>query len=200
MRFSINHWTESQNTLVVALIMSVTDCVTLDTPLHFSVRVSPLALDMWVPCCTTSPKATPVNLLENAVQAVMAGMYSSQFSNTCHVLNTNSPPENPKMTSVTLRSSYPVLSTNSKSTTLLLESNWDGIQPKATCRSGPGQLLSMVGSKPSTQDAVPLPPLTLTGHPEIPSPAWGVMGQSATFLPVLYPLKEKNPTVQGNSV
>lgn len=35
MRFSINHWAESQNTLVAALIMSVTDCVTLDKSLSF---------------------------------------------------------------------------------------------------------------------------------------------------------------------
>lgn len=35
MRFSINHWAESQNTLVVALIMSVTDGVTLEKSLSF---------------------------------------------------------------------------------------------------------------------------------------------------------------------
>lgn len=160
MRFSINHWAESQNTLVVALIMSVTDCVTLDRPLHSCVRISPLALHMCVPCCTTSPKATPMNLLETAVLPVMAGMHSSQFSNACHVFNTYSS-KKPTMTSLTLKSSYPVLSTNSKGVTLLLESSWDGTQPKATCRSGPGQLLSLPGSKPSTQDAVPLPPLAL---------------------------------------
>lgn len=163
MRFSINHWTESQNTLVVALIMSVTDCVTLDRSLHCCVHISSFALHMCMPCCTTSPKGIPMNLLEIAVLPKMAGMrrYISQFSNTCHVLNTISPPKNPRMTSVILRSSYPVLSTNFKSRTLHLESSWDGIQLKATCRSGPGQLLSMPASKPRTQDAVPLPPQTL---------------------------------------
>lgn len=43
MRFSINHWAESQNTLVVALIMSVTDAVTLEKSLSFHL-LFPLSL------------------------------------------------------------------------------------------------------------------------------------------------------------
>lgn len=37
----------------------------------------------------------------------------------------------------------------------------------------------------------------LTENPEIPSPAWVFMGQSATFLPGLYPLKQNKPYSPG---
>lgn len=83
MRFSINHWTESQNTLVVALIMSVTDRVTLDKSQYFCVFISSFALYVRLPCCTPfSTKIIPIwNLLETAVLHITAGMltYFSLF-------------------------------------------------------------------------------------------------------------------------
>lgn len=88
-------------------------------------------------------------------------MYFSPFSNACHLCKTNAPPtKNPKMTSLTLRPTYPILTTNFKSTTLLLKSSCGGgIQLKGTCRYGPGQLPSTHGYKPRTRAAIPLPPL-----------------------------------------
>lgn len=90
-------------------------------------------------------------------------MYISPFSNACHLLKTNAPPtKNPKMTSLTLRPTYPISTTNFKSTTLLLKSGCgEGIQLKGTCRYGPGQLPSTRGYKPRTRAAIPLPPLVV---------------------------------------
>lgn len=201
MRFSINHWTESQNTVVVALIMSVTDCATLEKSLGETPEsVFPL-LPSTCAChaATISTKVIPMNLLETAVVPTMAGIltYISPFSNASHVLNTNSPPKNPEMTSFTLRSSYPVLTTNLKSTTLHLQSSWDGIQLKGTCRSGPGQLLSMPGSKARTQDAALLPPLTLPRRaPWDPKSCLGVHG-SVCHIPASVVPTEGKKTLQS---
>lgn len=88
----------------------------------------------------------------------------------------------PEMTSLTLRSTYPVLTTNSESMTLLLRSNCgEGIQLKATCRYGPGQLPSPCGYKPRTQAAIPLPLLVPCSQGNVRSQA--LPGDSWVSLP-----------------
>lgn len=137
MRFSINHWAESQNTLVVALIMSVTDRVTLDKSPHFCVFISSFALYACWPCCTPQQKIIPIwNLLETALLQIMPGMhlYFSPFPNTCHILKTNVTQKKNKITSLILKSTYAVLTISFKSAVLLLKSSCgEGIQLEGTC-------------------------------------------------------------------
>lgn len=120
----------------------------------------------------TSIKIIPIwNLLETALLSIMPGilLYFSPFPNACRILKTNVTQKKTKITSLILKSTYSVLTTRFKSTVLLLKSSCgDGIQLEGTC-------------------GCPLP----MGTRETPSPAWGLRGCSATFLPTLYPQKGK---------
>lgn len=85
------------------------------------------------------------------------------------------PKKKSKMTSFTLRSTYPVLTTNFKSTTSLLKSSCgEGQQLTGTRRSGAGQLPSTGGYAPRTPAAGPLPPL-VTGQRDA-KPCLGIHG------------------------